>query len=268
MKRQSGVVRAADLRAHGLTDWEIRKASTNGGLTWVRQGWYALPGADSPVVEAVRRGGALSCVSALKWHGVWVPPIARSHWRVPRHRLDGKSCHGYGASPPVAAAVDPVLTAFGCAARCLSAESLVVVADSIMNKRLAELADLRGEVSAAPVRVRELLGRCDKRAESGTETMARLRFRSRRIRVRIQVYIAGVGRVDLLIGDRLIIECDSTEHHTSRANYANDRRRDRRAVARGYLVIRLTYEEVLFGWDEVIADIVAIIQRGDHLGAP
>lgn len=144
----------------------------------------------------------------------------------------------------------------------------MVVADSILNKGLAELADLRGEVSAAPKRVRDLLEICDRRAESGTETMARLRFRSRRIRLRIQVYVPGVGRVDLLVGDRLIIECDSAEHHISRRNYANDRRRDRRAIAKGYLVIRLTYEEVLFGWDEVMADIVAIIKRGDHLGAP
>ncbi|WP_245556922.1 endonuclease domain-containing protein [Jongsikchunia kroppenstedtii] len=206
-------------------------------------------------------------MSALKWHGAWVPPDSRQHWRVPRYRLDSKSCHGYGASPPVDGAVDSVLAAFGCAARCLPDESLVVVADSIINKKLAELADLRGELSVAPVRVRELLGRCDRRAESGTETMARLRFQSRRIHLQIQVYIPGVGRVDLLIGDRLIIECDSVEHHTSRANYADDRRRDRRAVAKGYLVVRLTYEDVLFGWEDAMADILAIIHRGDHLAS-
>ncbi len=35
----------------------------------------------------------------------------------------------------------------------------------------------------------------------------------------------------------------------------------------GYLVIRLTYEDVVYRWDRVESDILEIIRRNGHLGA-
>lgn len=45
----------------------------------------------------------------------------------------------------------------------------------------------------------------------------RLRLRRRKVELRTQVTIADVGRVDLLVGERLVIEVDSKEHHTGRS---------------------------------------------------
>lgn len=56
-------------------------------------------------------------------------------------------------------------------------------------------------------RARALLDRCD-RAESGTGPLVRLRLRARGVRVRPQVPIESIARVDRLIGDRLIIEAE------------------------------------------------------------
>ena len=87
-------------------------------------------------------------------------------------------------------------------------------------------------------------------------TIIRLRLRARGIRLRSQVDIPGVGRVDFLVGDRLIIEADSVEHHLPK--YHSDRTRDRVATAMGYLMIRLTYEDVVYHWDTALADILAV----------
>lgn len=71
----------------------------------------------------------------------------------------------------------------------------------------------------------------------------------------VQPRIEGVGRVDLRVG-KLLIECDSKAHHTSMANYRNDRRRDRCALVRGWLKMRLTYEDVVYA--------PAVIASGDR----
>src|SRR5665647_786535 len=67
-------------------------------------------------------------------------------------------------------------------------------------------------------------------------------------KVRPQVVIPGVGRVDLLVGESLIIECDSHAHHTGETNYRGDRRRDLSATADDYRVVRLTWEQCFLTW--------------------
>jgi very-short-patch-repair endonuclease len=76
-----------------------------------------------------------------------------------------------------------------------------------------------------------------------------------------------VGRTDLRIG-RLLLECDSITHHTSLENYHNDRRRDRRALVDGWLTMRITYDDVLYGWDGILADIRAITRPDRHRTTP
>lgn len=92
--------------------------------------------------------------------------------------------------------------------------------------------------------------------------MIRLRLRAAGIHLRTQVVIPGVGRVDFLVGNRLVIEADSREHHLPK--YQVDRTRDRVATGLGYLVIRLTYEDVVHRWDVVFADIQSVIRRRWH----
>lgn len=161
-------------------------------------------------------------------------------------------------------AVDPMDIAVAAAANCLGAEGLVVVLDSMLNKRMIEMADARSIVAASRFAHLQLAERCDAASESGTESIIRLRLRALGIHLRSQVDIPGVGRVDFLVGDRLIIEADSREHHLPR--YQSDRTRDRVATGLGFLVIRLTYEDVVHRWDAVVADILSVIQRRGHRG--
>lgn len=217
-------------------------------------------------MEAVQLGGALSCVSALRKHGLWVPVgYERVHVRVTRHgkQHQVRACQGPGRSLPVETALDPIPVALGCAFRCMSAEDWIAMCDSVLNTLGLSVPALQAEMGRVSQKMSDLMGKCDRNSQSGTESLARLRLRAAGFTVHVQPSIHRVGYVDLRIG-RLLIECDSISHHTSLENYRNDRRRDRNALVGRWLTMRLTYDDVVYGWDEVIADIRAITDSDRH----
>ena len=263
---ETGVFSTAELRQLGCDRSGLRRRLSRGSLIRLRPGWYATPVADAVVAEAVRRGGALSCVSALRFHKIWVPPgPGQVHVRVSRHgkKAGSRSCQGYGRPVPVTTAVDPIPVALGCAARCLGDEDWIVVCDSVLNSTEVDVPTLQAQMGVLPVRLRELMAKCDQSSQSGTESITRLRLRAAGFAVEVQPEISHVGWVDLRVG-RLLIECDSKAHHTSLADYQNDRRRDRKALVDRWLTMRITYDDVLYGWDEVLADIRSITRTDRH----
>ena len=60
---------------------------------------------------------------------------------------------------------------------------------------------------------------------------------------------------------RLIVETDSWEHHKTRAAFERDRRRDQLLTARGWMVIRVTWRQLKYRPDEVLAAIAASSRR-------
>lgn len=267
-----GIARYSDLLQVGLRRADIRRLERLGQLQRIRRGWYASSGSPPEVVRAVRMGGVLACVSALRHYGVWVPPGTQLHVRMSEHHHARQPAHPGVHLCPVpervapAVAVDPLETALLAATRCLDDEGIVVVLDSILNQRLLTRSQLTVILADCPRRVQRLLAETDAKAESGTESMVRFRLRRLGIKVRSQIVMAGVGRVDLLVGTRLVIEVDSREHHTGAAAYSNDRRRDLFLVTRGgMLVIRLTYDQIVYEWDAVVVELLRIIRRREHL---
>ena len=258
---QLGILTTSQLSLLGWTKWGIERAVRQGLLQRIRPGWFGSA-APSQAIAAVAAGGCVSCFSALRLRGAWVPEGKGWHVRAPRHRRNG--CRPYGAQPAVSSALDSLETAFRCALRCGSAEEVIVIADSLLHRRLATPEELAAWSACAPARIRRLLERADGRAESGTESMVRLRLRRLGIRVKIQVRVIEGVRVDLLVGDRLVIECDSREHHSDRDAYESDRRRDRRLVERGFVVLRLSYRQVHDEWPQIEAAVLAVVRRGDH----
>lgn len=265
-----GVTRFSDLLRAGVTKTQVDQLVDTGRLVRVRRGWYAVPAADAAVVRAVRLGGTLSCVSALQYYGVWVPPDPRLHIRMSEHHQARAVLPGgvhicplpIRSAPGVA--VDSLSTALLAAVRCLDDEGLVVVMDSILNQRLMGRGDLVRLLTDAPHRVQRLLREVDPNAQSGTESMVRFRLRRLGVKVQTQVFIEGVGRVDMLVGERLVIEADSRQHHTGVENYANDRRRGIVLLGGETYAARLTYEQVVFGWDEVQTQILRFVRRRAH----
>ncbi|WP_344342725.1 endonuclease domain-containing protein [Agrococcus versicolor] len=137
-----------------------------------------------------------------------------------------------------------------------------MVGDALLHHRLATRDQLERWSTPAPQRVRTLLDRLDD-AESGLESIVRLRLRALGVTVRAQVWI-GTRRVDLLVGERLVVECDGAEHHGVWQAHEADRARDRALTALGFVVVRLTYRQILDDWPVVEQDLLAIIRRGEH----
>ncbi len=272
LRSSLGVVSRTQLLDAGVSDAEIRRFVREGSLRRMRTGWYAALFADHVVVEAVRAGGVLTCLSALRRHGVWVPEHPHAlHVRptVRGNRMrTSRPCRTYGPMPRATGAMDDVLHAIGHAARCLDAEGFVVVCDSALDLGLVTIDELAATMSVAPARVRDLLDRCDGRSQSGTETMVRLRLRAKNIAASTQHHIPGVGNVDLLVGNRLVIEVDSKAHHTGVERYEADRTRDRMLIQLGYLPLRFSYRQVVHDWPACENTILDIVRRGDHRHRP
>lgn len=275
-----GVAPRAAFLAAGVTSYALGRARHEGRLLRVRRAWFAEPTADPRIVTAVRIGGALTCHSVLERHGLWVLPDERIHVSVPANagRLrSAKSARIPLAAEPGGAVVhwrrpagevlhpiDDLATSLAHYATCASPEFALVAIDCALNRSLVTVGMLEAAFVGLPERCRALLLRADSSSQSGLETLSRDRLRRHRVRVRTQVRIRGVGRVDVLIGDRLVLELDGYGFHATGEAFETDRRRDLALHALGYRVVRLSYRQVMEGWDGAEQVILSMIRRGDH----
>lgn len=150
-------------------------------------------------------------------------------------------------------------------ALCRSPEETVAAVDSALRSRLITLDEWQQDIRSLPQRLRDLLLRVDPESESIIESITRFRLQYLGIMPRLQVKVPGVGRVDLVVGKRLVIEVDGRNFHADPEKFEADRRRDARLSARGFRVLRFSYNQVMHRWFEVRASILASVARGDHL---
>jgi very-short-patch-repair endonuclease len=259
-----GVMTTGELRAAGFSERAIVAAVGGGDLIRVRRGFYVWR-ETAPEIRTAAQIGSLTCSSALRLAGAWTMPERRLHVRVGSDSdavLPGAVVHRFGLAPR--SAVDPPLVALEQLCRCSDDLGIVVVLDSALNRRVASRSDIETLLGSS-IRRRRLLARIDGTSESGIETIARLRLRSRGIKVRTQVPISGIGRVDLLIGDRLVIELDGREWHDSASTFESDRRRDAALAVRGYIVLRYSYRRVMYEWDLVEREVLDLVRRDRHV---
>lgn len=260
----------ADLHLLGMGDKPIRRLVRTGSLLRVRRGLYLRGDCDPVIVGASRAGGRLACVSALSWSGVFVQGGSAStrdgiHAHVPSHgsRFDAATARLHWAplsrQPHPTDPVVDVVDALAQSSACQTARAFIASVDSALHLRQLHPDDLDDVFAALPRRLRRLRGLVDGRAESGTETLVRLMLRGLGVSAELQVWFEGVGRVDLLVEDWLVIECDSRAHHGSWADVRRDRRRDQTLAALGYVVYRPIAEDILFDPEAVLRALKGLI---------
>lgn len=88
------------------------------------------------------------------------------------------------------------------------------------------------------------------------------RLRWLKLPLRRQVWIGG-RRVDLLIGDRLVLQIDGG-HHVGAQREA-DIAHDAALTLLGYHVIRVGYRQMIDRWAEVQDSIMRAVAQGLHL---
>jgi very-short-patch-repair endonuclease len=264
LEQYGGIASLKLLGQLGLSDRKVADALKDGRLIRIRRGRYATPATHPDVAAAVRAGGRLTCVSALRLYGTWLLPEAQLHVRVargvdavraPRIRVHWSDERGWGHP------LDSPAVALATALRCAPQRQAVVAVDSVANKRLLTLAEIE-TACAMTARGRAVFRLMDAMSESGLESLARLALRRHRVRLRSQFFVEGVGRVDLLIGDRLVLELDGEAWH---GDFDRDRARDRALVVSGYLVLRVSYRQLMADWPGIEAQILELVRRDEHL---
>ena len=95
--------------------------------------------------------------------------------------------------------------------------------------------------------LREALSLSSERARSILETVARLQLIDMGLTPQVGVWIEGVGEVDMIILDFIVIEVDGWAFHSSKEQREKDLKRDRELLRRGYVVLRFTYDDVMNG---------------------
>ena len=251
----------------GLNAQQIARAVAGGEILRVRKGWYATPGTPELEILACRLGGSLTAFSAIKAHGLWVWND-RVHVRVPKNaaRLatPGLSiCRHWGDGP--LCGTDDLERALHEASRCGTQLELVSSLDSALDTHLLDWGDLAAMARVGTERLRAAIRAVSSGMQSGYETKMKLFLRSQQIRFVAQAQIAGVGRVDFLVGDRLVIEMDGFAYH-SQTEFTKDRQRDIELVRRGYRVIRISSAMARDDWDGVCATLMEVIRRREHVG--
>jgi very-short-patch-repair endonuclease len=157
--------------------------------------------------------------------------------------------------------VDPV-AALEDLCVCASPAHVTASADSVLHRNPGRRGALVSLAHRMPAAYRQALLAADGICESGIETLFWLSFRH--TAARRQVPIEGVGDVDFLLGDRLVVEVDGERFHTDPLAFETDRRRDAHLSALGFRVLRFSYRQVMERWPEVEAAVYAEITRGDR----
>lgn len=285
-----GIARTVQLAERGYSRGDIDRALRGGAIIRVRQGVYGIPSANPAVLTAARHGGEVACGAALKAHGVWIledqpepdivdaadPDAVRragpQHvWVGPsgrEHVHAGCRCrtHHEIGGRPVGFGIVGVLLALLQYATCGSEERFFASLESALRLGLVVeggLAELRARLPQAK---RWLIDFASDQADSGLESLLRLRLHLCGISLRSQVEVPGLGPVDFLLDGRIILEADGKANHDSPGKRHKDLMRDAIAAAQGYETLRFDFAMIIFDWAGVLAAIegrLAVLRERD-----
>lgn len=276
LRAHDGLIATHELYAVGVTRPQLAALVRSRSLIRVRQGWYSAADLAPAAQQAARVGGVLTCSDALRAHGIWAVDDHRLHVLVrrgssrlrqpgdPRRRLaerpsSSTRVHWVDGAVTTSRLIASPVDALETFRRCAPREHYLASLDSALHT----FPEIRAELVSAghPIGPATADGIC----ESGTETLFRLRMRRRLPALRSQAAIPGVGRVDFLIGDALVIEIDGRAFHDSPSTFESDRRRDAVLSGLGFRVLRFSYLQVMEHWPMVESAVTAAVSRGDHL---
>ena len=261
----SGVIPSRVLVEAGFSYRALRALCVQGELRRLRQGWFATPESDPDLRMAAISGGHLTCVTQAKRWELWVttspsalhlamPPHARKpaksstlhlHWNRAVVRRDPRILE------------DSIANVLVNVARCLPIEDALATWESALRRGLISNAALR-RLPLTGV-ARELAQVATPFADSGLETIVVRRLKRLGLTIRVQSWILG-HHVDVLIGDRLVLQIDGGTHVG--VQRTSDISHDALLMLNGYHVIRVGYVQIMESWHEVQELILQAVAQG------
>ncbi len=264
---RDGIARGTELATYGWSRKRLSAAVHQQAIIRVRPGVFASRDAHEDVVIAAAHGGAVTCARALRLHRVWVLDVQDEHVHVwlgqgnRAHTHSGCHCVPHYRPGRLLLGIAPLEDALVHAFACHGSEFFFVAFESAWNLRLLSASARQRIRTALPRDARWLVDFARGDAQSGLESLLRLRLHLLGIAVQPQVEIGGVGRVDMVIEGCLILEADGRANHESAPKRHRDLVRDAAASQRGYETLRFDYAQIVHEWDAVVAAIIAAIVR-------
>lgn len=261
---RGGTATTAALHRAGIRRHHIEAALASGVVVRVRRGHYALPAASGAYAAAREVRGLLTCLSAAPGYRLWtLKPAGQLHLCM-GHRSSppgviphGRALHPRHPTLPMVGLADVLLHAL----HCLPEPEALVMVQCAVGRGDVSLAFLRGRLPGnRNARARGVLDLVIPRADSLLEVLANAVFARAGLSIRRHVEVPGVGEVDFLVEDLVIVETDGATH-LEPLQVKKDRRRNNAAVVGGYLVLRFGYDDVVHHPERMLAQVRALIKR-------
>ena len=281
LTRRGGVAGHAEL-VSATSRRTLKRAVEEGHVVRIAHGRYAFRTATAGRLAAHRLSGVASHLSAAAHWGWSVKKQPDRPWvTVARNRTmcaaDQKRAHVTWRRLDAQDVVDgwvtgPLRTVLDCAA-ALPFDEALSVADSALRAgdvTASELVDAADRWPArGRARVRRVAANASGEAANPFESVLRaISCDVAGLRVTPQVEIAEddfFARVDLAdVHFRIVLEADSFEFHGGRERLRHDCWRYDELVARGWIVLRFAWEQVMFAPDWVRSIPVAAVKRAQQ----
>lgn len=278
VERHGGFASRAAL-IHATSRHHVDAALRSGAIVRVTHGRYALPGLDEARARAVSLNGVLCLASAALHHG-WEVRSAPEvpHVLVPRNRRvsterrEGVVLHR--GDPTDDDIVDGIatgkeLTLLQCMRGLPAPDALAIVDSALRHGEQASLERVVARVrGTGRQKVLGLAAHGRAAAANPFESATRaIALEVPGLSLEPQVVISSPrvwARPDLVDVDRrLVVECESFEWHGDRRGFRRDCRRYTLLVADGWLVVRFTWEDVMFRPDWVRRVLSELVRQVD-----
>lgn len=268
-----GIAHREEILHAGFSVAAMRRFVRGGGACVIRRSWVALPDASAVLRTAASAGGRVACVSLARWRGWWMPPGLDPHLHL--HVVPGSGStrlpddwpgrvHWTTPLAPSGRSLFATIEdALAQIAGCVTHDAALVLWESAV--RLEGIApEVLRRIHWRTRAARELAAEVVGLSDSGLETIVVAPLRKWGVPVVQQARIAG-RFVDVLVGERLVLQIDGFEHHSTSAQRGKDIAHDAELALLGYTVLRLSYAQIVHEWPTVERRIRSAVATGLHL---
>ncbi|WP_284980224.1 type IV toxin-antitoxin system AbiEi family antitoxin domain-containing protein [Arthrobacter sp. fls2-241-R2A-200] len=264
LRTRHGAATMDSLRKAGFTRRTVAAALEAGSILRLHRGVYVVEGAAPDVVAAFRADGLITCLSAARFYGLWTLHgdedlhLSCSTGKKRRHVIHHGAClHPRHPYMPVAGVADVLLHAL----RCLPELESLVMVQSAISRALLSTEFLKSKLPGnRNGRIRKTLDLVLPRADSLLEVLAHAHFARAGLRVRMHVPLAGVGEVDCLVNECLVVELDGGTHLEGK-QVKKDQYRNNAGLRGGLLTLRYYYADVVHHPERMVAEVLAVLRN-------
>ena len=277
-----GFAQKQQLVRRGARDLDLTLAVRDGSVIRARQGWYTTLPAMDPRVRAVRVGGRLTGISAVKQAGGWV--LGRHPLHVSVHenaaRLRSQFNRRVRFDPTVAREAVLVWDDSGVAERGTAwavdirdalhrvvldepFEEAIAALDWALRRGVIDRMDFEAILLALPAEFSRLRDWVDEKCDSLPESLSRTRLRLRGHHVESQRPL-GEKKIDLVVDDCVGIETDGEQYHL--LTFEEDRSKDLDITITCLHGIRPSARAVFDDWPRVLLAIETALST--HVDRP